>query len=116
MGTENKRIYRHLYYLNRERKSRKGNLARWAEDTSKLVFEVSSSPTSEKRRSYQPRLTHRTLKDTRDVIPILFPVTVREFSTQDLIGALSQCNVFIMNIFITCIIIIIIILVTRTTS
>ena len=33
---------------------------------------------------------------------------------QDSFGALSQCNVFIMNIFITCIIIIIIIHVTMT--
>ena len=114
--TQNKRIYRHLYYLNRERKLRKVNLAWSTEHTRKLVFEVSSSPTSEKRRSYQPRLTHRTLKDTRDAIPILFPVTAREFSMQDLIGALSQCNVFITNIFISCIIIIIITHVTMTSS
>jgi len=50
------------------------------------------------------------------VIPILFSVEAREFSMQDSIGALSQCNVFIMNIFITCIIIIIITNVTMTSS
>ena len=72
--TQNKRIYRHLYCLNRERKSRKVNLAWSTEHICKLVFKVSSSPTSEKRRSHQPRLTREntemnwTLKDARDVI------------------------------------------------